>query len=459
MDLYRIDFPAYIKNNEKAINMLGGNKYIFNQFNSNSPEFQINFRPGDVLSHSIKSTELEDPSISIKIKIKRIYKIQNGKKNLLNEIFEPIYIGRSNKCYSFNQPSDFQFLQPLTFSYSEQTVIDPPPQNYLYLPPPTFLHNTRYGVSYIQRRIFASHQSEKMKIWTKADCPWIINQNLLLTLEKGPTKPKPAIDIDLDLLNVFEECFSLRPIWTSLSLIDFLVQKKEKRGNILKLNEQNQVFFHTLASVAYYIKNGPFKLCWIKYGINPLNHFKYKIFQTIVLSLKSWEFAADLQKKFNKTTGFQQKFIEDLPIGISSLNTLPNRLFYALQLIDLNEDYIQNSIKNHLENYNFQSGWFSNNIITNIRKFCLLKLQRMLNNENYINLMDDILNDNDLHKTLEKINLEKPKKNLFDYVFQNIAQEILNIYDNDPLLNQDDVTSILNKQFLSISLTDRILSF
>jgi len=464
MEIHRVDFPGYVKNTDKAINMLGGNYSIYSSLKSEEPEIQVNFRNNDDMAHRIVSQASADPSLLLRIRIRKRYSVTNGQRKLDSIDYIPEVVGLSKRTISFSQPSDFQFLPPLSFSYSESTVQDPPPQSFLYLPPPVFLHNTRYGATYIQRRIFASQQNEKMKVWTKYDCPWIINQKVLLSLENGPSRPKNAIDVDFDLKSKFEDLFCERPIWTALALFDYFASNGISIGGVLQMSEQSPIFFHTLATVAYYIKNGPYKLCWVKYGYNPLNHPKFSLYQAVVLSLKSWEHAPTILKKVPKTSsGYSSKSIENIPKGISKLSVLPNRLFYALQIFDLNDVFIRHITQFPLEKYDFQSGWYSDKTISVIRQFCILKLQRMLDpslsNQDSSILMADIVTEFDLKKSLEKEKSSVSDNSEYDFVFLNQAQSILNVFDESPSIETEDIKLILSKKFSAISVPDRLLTY
>ena len=53
MNLYRVEFPGYVKNQDKAIQILGGKKEIYTQLSKDTPSLNFSFRPNDKLSHKI----------------------------------------------------------------------------------------------------------------------------------------------------------------------------------------------------------------------------------------------------------------------------------------------------------------------------------------------------------------------------------------------------------------------
>ena len=184
----------------------------------------------------------------------------NGKKTLVETEYKPEVIGQTSKSNCFIHPSDFQFLPALDSPLNEPTVPDDPMlrQSFLYVPPPIFVHNYKYDPKYLQKRIFASQQGEHSKLW-KASAEWIVNQNDLIALERGPMPPERPNDVSDEMLDLFRGMFEERPIWTSLAIYDHLVRTNETRASILDMSEATAGIFHALSCVAYHVKTGPFK--------------------------------------------------------------------------------------------------------------------------------------------------------------------------------------------------------
>ena len=456
MELTRINFPGYVKNREKAVQILGGPNAIYNSIVSKDSPLKLSFRPNDQLGHGIQSTSSDCPCILIKVKVVKKFKMVNGRKKLISTELTPEYVGKSIKTILFDQPSDFQFLPPLTTPYNSITTKDPPEQSFLYLPPTHFLHNYRYDNNYIQRRIFGSQQ-EQMKTWTKAECSWVINQDLLMTLEHGPTVPEPADDVHPVLLELFRKMFTERPVWTALAIFDHF--SNQSIFTDLQLSETSTVFYHTLSVAAYYIKNGPFKMCWVKYGVNPLVEPSCAQYQTIVLSLKTEEYADEITKRIKRR--YIPK-VEPVPHGISSLSAIPNRLFYGVQLCDLNDQFPQDMMATMQPKFNVHSGWFPAETINSIRKFCLLKLDRMLKDESAkIHpdiIMADVLTVGDLKKNLEMAH-PAPQRQEYDFTFLNEFQTALGIYDSNDVSKREDFKNIFGRRFSILSVCDRINSY
>lgn len=430
MKIARIVFPGYVKNPEKAINMLGGSHEIYKQCSSENPQLQISFRPNDPLAHKIESNVKTDPSIIIRIKVVRQFKIVNGEKEIISQKLIPEYIGKTIQSICFGKPSDFQFLPSLSTTLCESTVSNPPPQQFLYLPPPVFIHNYNYNSYYIQKRIFSNRQQDSYKFWKKDECTWIINQDDLHSQENGPRPPPMASDVVKELVEIFEEMFEQRPIWTAIALFDHLNQINETRGNILDMSQQNPQIFHCLAVVAYHIKNGPFKMCWVRYGVNPILTNTYALHQTITLALKDFVFADELIQEAKKGSRLVVTKISDLPLGISKIQALPERLQYVVQLIDLNtvdHPFIAGLLAEQQETFSFTTGWYSSQIIETIRKFILLKLQRMVVNKNKIPaslIMRDIVSQEQIQKEIDAYRTKAIAIDSFDFELMNQVESI-----------------------------------
>lgn len=454
MNISRIVFPGYVKNNEKAIEMLGGSKEIFEQCSTENPRLKISFRPNDPLAHMIESTSKIDPCVIIRIRVVRQFTIENGKKKIISQQLIPEFVGATSQSIIFGKPSDFQFLPSLSTTLNEPTVQDPPEQNFLYLPPPVFIHNYNYDAYYIQRRIFSSKQQESVKLWKKDECSWIINQNDLYSLENGPKPPPIASDVVKELVEIFEEMFEERPIWTTLAIFDHLNEARINKGNILEMNQQNPQIFHCLAVVAYHIKNGPFQMCWVRYGINPILTPNYALHQSVLLALREWQYADEIIQSTRKANRLISQKISSLPIGISKINAVPERLLYAFQLIDVdNNKFIRQLLDEKQETFSSTTGWYSSSVIETIRKFELLKLQRMILDKGKTNPLIIMENITSVEQIQKELDVYKTKTTAieFDSEFIHQTESILGTTDTSSSEPISELTKIITFNSCSLS--------
>lgn len=460
-----MEFPGYVKNMDRTIQMMGGVHFLYQQFSSQTPKLTVSFRPGDPLCHPIGSEQAICPCIAMKIRVVKKYMIVNGKKELINVEYAPQLVGKATVSNFFKQPSDFQFLPALDSPLNEPTVVSESPvqQSFLYLPPPVFLHSYKYDARYIQKRIFASQQSENAKLW-KRSAEWVVNQNDLIALECGPRPPERANDVTDEMLEIFREMFERRPIWTSLAVYDHLVSVNEQRSNILDIAEASPAIFHALACVAYHVKTGPFKSCWVRYGINPLLKSDYKLYQVVVVSLREWEHADELMKRVTrKRNKYIAKKIGSIPVGVSKAETLPDRLYFGIQIIDIITHPVLEELLSRSNNeYSFNTGWFSFEQIKSVRDFLVLKYTRMMEMENGESLgnviMSNIASVQDVTKELGEKTAQRQSGEQFDFEFVNVAQDILGIYDSHGDEGIDELLGAVSQKTCSLVL-DRIFSY
>jgi general transcription factor 3C polypeptide 5 (transcription factor C subunit 1) len=256
--------------------------------------------------------------------------------------------------------------------------------------------------------------------------------------------------------------FESRPIWTAIAIYDHLACVQEQRGSILNLNEASAVLFRSLVCVAYHIKTGPFKLTWVRYGVNPLLHPEYRQYQVVVIFMRHWVYAEEILKRGSRTNPhFISKSVGATPVGISKTDALPDRLYLGIQLTDLDHPLLSDLLQNRNEKYSFDSGWYSPQQIEAVRDFIMLKYQRMVVNPRALAnprvVMADIASIDQLRKELH----EHPKKvpvDQFDFELVNEAQHILGLFDSPTNESIPDLLDVITKKSTSFSL-DRILSY
>lgn len=391
----RVDFPGFIKNIDNALNYMGGLNNVKESLLSEEKTLSFNFRPDDSFSQPNYSTVRNEYSFLLKIKCKRKFAVSGGKKQQISVDFYPEIVCITPKTIYFDRPSDFQFLPPLNSHYNNQTVENPPKFKFLFLPPKVFFRASKYDSYYIQRKIFAT-QSDKTKFWKTDKCPWIVKHSDLNGLKYGPQKTENSDDVKEEVLDVVTKMFEERPVWTALALNEYLLKNHNDMIKKYNITENCKLMYAVLSSVGYYITDGPFNLCWVRYGINPIYNHDTKHFQPINISLKGSRHA---DKIIEYISGLKKgKNRDEYMIGFSSLSKVPHKLLFSLQICDLKEKYINDKRNHFLHEFNETSGWYSKEDLGLMRKFCMIKLKRMLDN-NYVeseNMMNDIKNDDDI---------------------------------------------------------------
>jgi general transcription factor 3C polypeptide 5 (transcription factor C subunit 1) len=90
-----------------------------------------------------------------------------------------------------------------------------------------------------------------------------------------PLCPTPEIlqvipTIPSRILEAIQQKYSERPIWTRLALSNEL-----NDPTIIKSLKQ------ALPTIAYYVTSGPWKMTWIKFGVDPKSDSKYRFYQAL----------------------------------------------------------------------------------------------------------------------------------------------------------------------------------
>jgi general transcription factor 3C polypeptide 5 (transcription factor C subunit 1) len=88
------------------------------------------------------------------------------------------------------------------------------------------------------------------------------------------TLPVPDLSTRLGRIASFKEklevLFARRPIWTRLAL-----------SNELNCDVTSSFLYHALPYVAYMFQQGPWRQCWVKYGVDPRTDIQYRVYQLI----------------------------------------------------------------------------------------------------------------------------------------------------------------------------------
>ena len=98
-----------------------------------------------------------------------------------------------------------------------------------------------------------------------------------MACEVVPQAAKPAVQRQINphdrLFVQMTARFAARPVWSRQALRASLGD--EKFGD--------EKFKLTLPQLAYHFSNGPWRLCYIKYGYDPREHFEARIYQVIAV--------------------------------------------------------------------------------------------------------------------------------------------------------------------------------
>ncbi|XP_003744903.1 general transcription factor 3C polypeptide 5 [Galendromus occidentalis] len=286
-----IKHPCFVRNGseEKAMKMLGGLKQVEHTFNMDNMRMQLNFRTeGDCCSKGVFGSHKD--VIAFWVSVKKYRNKRTGEIVCRSEV-----LGSVRHVYEFEGMTDFQFLpaqegkdirDKIRYQGVDediQTFVNTP-ADHLYLVPQVFTRlDTPFTGPYRHTSdIRARRTDETGKPVLRRSRT--IFATLVRVLAPPNGDPTPAMaqagaieqlrSVDKDLRKLVEDAFERRPIWTKSAL-----------ANELKVNRS--VLKIAIVGCAYCVSQGPYRLCYIRYGFDPRKEPSAKIYQTLDCRVKA----------------------------------------------------------------------------------------------------------------------------------------------------------------------------
>ena len=325
--LLAVEHPCYVRDAERAIGMLGGVRAIAKASRDGTAFLECHLRPHDSLSHPLFGELARTPMILLKVRRKRrragAGDAPGGSAS--TDVLSSEVVGVVKHSYRFAGLADFQYvsspqlldaLRVLPTSGTAAAVAAPPlaadasadePK-----PPGAWLDESdfaRHGCN-VPPALFLSRDLPLDLLQLRPEVTSRPGQGSILALEqdeerprklrarrrKGgvqmqfgsvvdftacelvPQAPKPAVQRQINphdrLFVQMTARFAARPVWSRQALRASLGD--EKFGD--------EKFKLTLPQLAYHFSNGPWRLCYIKYGYDPREHFDARIYQVATLT-------------------------------------------------------------------------------------------------------------------------------------------------------------------------------
>ncbi|XP_073942100.1 general transcription factor IIIC subunit l(2)37Cd [Choristoneura fumiferana] len=302
-ELICVQFPAIVKNDEKAVEHLGGIRTISEVLSQPSKKrLGLNFQPHNPFVKKVFGDNKKTAGVLLKVKVK---KTKDGNQ-VKREAVETSVVGHVNRIYKFDSMCDFQYLpikvegensQPKcmldeflpsgvdTFSFMVE-------KSSLFIVPANFTRSDKpINYSYTDKRYpdkkaAKEEDSDKNDVHSKRRTDRGIGMtpytfNLTDTL---PTEPNEAYLKQYALrlsvypalaqeLKSIQKMYEERPIWSQ----NLLRYHLKIRLNSLKV---------IMPCVAIYSKNGPWRMLWVKYGYDPRKEPGARIYQTLDFRLR-----------------------------------------------------------------------------------------------------------------------------------------------------------------------------
>ncbi|KAI9497095.1 RNA polymerase III transcription factor IIIC subunit-domain-containing protein [Zychaea mexicana] len=283
-----VEYPGRVKNVDRALKSLGGEKTIANALNKEVKTIELRYRPEDPFSHPVVGDVVPTSSLLLKV-------TKRKKKNQPDDeaAFKAEALGTILKSCRFRAMADFQYLVPKDEKFSrlrsslEKGNVNEilnykldEEDNMTHIPPPVFsMRETPFDYAYhqfqpiLRVRVRQRDGSYAIKLVNRFKRTALELISLSFEDTEIPTSPKFDLTVlkadERALADEIKKLFEERPVWTRVALLSNIAHSKHSslRG--------------ALNANAYTFRTGPFRECWIKYGIDPRKDQKYHVYQNV----------------------------------------------------------------------------------------------------------------------------------------------------------------------------------
>ncbi|CAG8544001.1 680_t:CDS:10, partial [Ambispora leptoticha] len=284
-----VEYPGRVKNIDKVLKTLGGQRGLNRAINENLVE--LRYRVNDPFCHPINGDIVPTANFLVKVTRRRKKQKKNEDRQSESDITDESNIkyeikGIISKTCRFRGMADFQYIvnsdNPIRnfrkslerfdvqeiekFDYKTENEKIKPPLN---LPPPSFSRaecpmdygyqqNTAVIKVLIQKD---ANQEPMLKLINRSRRYKFLAISISFDARNVPDKPPPDVVKYMQKLphesrDQVKKLFESRPIWTKLALQSNLIVDKKMIKKLLPL-------------YAYWMVNGPWRDCWIRYGYDP----------------------------------------------------------------------------------------------------------------------------------------------------------------------------------------------
>lgn len=307
-ELVGVLFPGVVKNDDKALECLGGIRTISQTYsNSQKMRLGLSFRPDNPHIKKAFGDIKKTFGVLIKVKVKKTVQGFEVKR----EVASTSIVGRINKMYQFNSLSDFQFLPIDTDVQPARCLIDvilpsglDSLNKYLnspekpFLVPPSFSRSDKaLCYAYTDKKEEQQTTSDNIHYKVREHRKCHATQSTFTLTNLLPTEPNEyyakhlskATPKFMKMYEHLKQLFEERPIWSRNA-----VQYKTK----YKLTDLKLL----LPCVGFITKNGPWKLLWIKYGYDPRKDPEARKYQCLDFRLRQDAYLKSLVAKYTTRT-------------------------------------------------------------------------------------------------------------------------------------------------------------
>lgn len=286
-------FPGIVKNDERALKCLGGERVISEVHSEPAKRLGLSFHPENQFAKQTFANCTKACGILLKVRVKR-KRTNTGKAS---EVVSTNVMGRVNIMYLFDSLIDFQYLPVekdennklrciiddiVPKEMSEKWILQPAPSFFV---PPNFTRLDKpLEYMYMDRRFREVSDADLIHSHRRSRTapPSTVSFNMIdefpseapkevLELLEVRKKTNPQIVKEIE---VVKKIFEGQPIWQKTALI---YQTKISHQNIKLI----------LPTMSNYHINGPWRSMWIRHGYDPRKDPSSRIYQSLDFRMRS----------------------------------------------------------------------------------------------------------------------------------------------------------------------------
>nr|XP_049691859.1 general transcription factor 3C polypeptide 5 isoform X2 [Helicoverpa armigera] len=297
-ELVGVLFPGIVKNDDKAIACLGGSRNISQVYSSYAKKrLGLSYQPENPFVRKIYSTGKKAAGVLLKVKVK---KTRDGTE-VKREVVSTTIVGCVKTMFRFESMCDFQYLPvhregsndgPLTCSLEKVLPSGLDTIDFMLQPAPLLLIPSSFTrlekpitYTYTDKR-YPDRPDQGDNVHNKTRslrssqvAPYTFN-----LIDDWPSEPHESYVKQKDLkcessprmveeYETVKKLLEERPIW-SLNLIRYHTKIRLSSLKII------------MPSLALYMKTGPWRSMWVRYGYDPRKDPGARIYQTLDFRLR-----------------------------------------------------------------------------------------------------------------------------------------------------------------------------
>jgi hypothetical protein len=339
---FAIEFPGYVRDPkfpEKALDTFGGLQGLRNQRKAQGKTLKLKLRPEDEYCHPIASNDAKKANLYL-LRLE-----MDDKNSIQSSSLTPV-----PQIYQFNSPADMQ-------------IVNGPSGDLLKCVPPVFQieNKVEYAVdAYGSGR--ESNVPEFQAFSSLARDSIVFDYNTPhVPADSGGFFEDGFQKTDKRLSNtghILREIFAKRPVCNNGALAEKLSKQPEMASD-REVNEQ-------LNLICYRFSSGPWRSSWVRKGYDPRNDRSSAKYHVITIRNGEGNSSDEDIDDVGDNNTDQQKYGD-----IRCLKVLPRQLPTDVHLLDIQNEYVQERLRNSLNNPSRacteECGW---HIEFNLSKIC-----------------------------------------------------------------------------------------